>query len=244
MTQPVGTTPVNDTWNAYRVGPFTYSNTTSTTQISFVGVQTNTQLFVDNVRVVRVRDLQYLVKKSLSVDPICDSNVTDNLPGEALGCSAYTDQNNRNYYLTGFSYLCRENAIGCTAVLDTKNTPAQTKASAHNVWVPGRGGSTAQVTIGGEVFSCVIPTGDTGCYITVRGHEAAQIKTAISTLSGGASNGFVSSTIYIPSDTTSTYPMYLVANQAATCNQADLGCTFAGAQQLTPGGAQFTEEGI
>ena len=229
----VGYVSLSDTWNYYHLGPFEYTGS-STATLKFINRDTSGagRIFLDNVRLVGVRELQYLVKKSLSVDPICDSNQNDNLPGEALGCEAYRDPTNRTFSLTGFSYLCRENAIGCTAVTQTFNTPDEAGPRAYNVRLTGAGGSTQQVTLGADTYSCVIPVGDTACYVNMVGHSESEIRK-------GVPDRFITSTIYVPADSPVSAPIYLVANKAGTCNGVDLGCTIAGAQQLTPGGLKF-----
>lgn len=237
-TIDVGTVASNDTWNAYHIGPFTYTGATASGQIIFAAGQGGS-IFLDNVRLVRVKDFVYRVKKTLKVDAICDADQTDNLPGEALGCKAYTDPKSTQYNLVGFSYLCRDNAIGCTAVLDTKNTIDTAGGKASNVWLVGPGGSTPKVTIENKDYSCSIPVGDTGCYIIDVTATVDQIKAAVKAMVGSTGDGFVSSTVYVGSDTPAASPVYLVANQPATCNQADLGCMAVGAQRLTPHGYDF-----
>ena len=191
----------------------------------------NVNVFVDNLQLVEVSNYLYLVKKTLTVDPICDSNLDDNLPGEALGCAEYKDPANKSFYLTGFSYLCRENAIGCTALLDTYNTPDEAGIKMYNVWFAGAGGATVKRTIVGTEYTCKIPLGEKGCYLNIFGADKAQVVAA-----GGVLN---TSSVYIPADTPSTTPIYLVANKEATCHAADLGCTLAGQKQLTPSGPVY-----
>lgn len=231
----VGSFTVGDVWRAYHLGPANYTGTAVSGTLRFALTQGGGTVYIDNLRLVKVTDLLYLVKNSLSVDPVCDSNLTDNLPGEALGCKAYTDPQNRSYDLTNFSFLCREDAIGCTALFDTFNT-ANTAPAAYNVWLSATStGATAQrvtATVGADNYSCDIVSGQGGCYINIPGHSIAEIQQSIP-------DGLVNSTQFVPGKSTSTPAIYLVANQAATCDSQDLGCTIAGIQKLTPNGVDY-----
>ncbi|MEK7213020.1 MAG: hypothetical protein AAB678_01085, partial [Patescibacteria group bacterium] len=228
-----GVVALSDNWRLYHLGPITLGGVNTSTKLSFdlTGVAANVNVFVDNLQLVEVSNYLYLVKKTLTVDPICDSNLDDNLPGEALGCAEYKDPANKSFYLTGFSYLCRENAIGCTALLDTYNTPDEAGIKMYNVWFAGAGGATVKRTIVGTEYTCKIPLGEKGCYLNIFGADKAQVVAA-----GGRLN---TSSVYIPADTPSTTPIYLVANKEATCHAADLGCTLAGQKQLTPSGPVY-----
>lgn len=232
-SKDLGTVGIGDTWNQYHVGPIEYAGADPSGALVFKNDGAS-KVYLDNIRLVEVTGYVYLVKNTLKVDAVCDSNVNDNLPGEALGCMQYKDPSNKVFNLTGFNYLCREGAIGCTALFDTKNTPTDPGPKAYNIWLSGTGGTKVQVTIGSDTVSCQIPVGQQGCYVNAVGHTAAEI------IQAAGAGSFVNSTVYIPSDTPTTTPVYLVANQAASCNVADLGCTFAGVQKATPGGMQYT----
>jgi hypothetical protein len=225
----------SDVWRYYSFGPIEYnSDDMLAGRLMFYIGNTENQtknLFIDNVILTEVEDYIYLVKDSLSVDPICDSNPNDNLPGEALGCSAYTDPIKTMYYLTNFSYLCREVAVGCTALLDTFNTPDDSGPRAYNVWLElktaGQGGVTAKTTIDDIVYECAVPVGEIGCYTDVFGKTATQINSGGIT-ADNATPKLVHSTVLIPADTPSNSPIYLVANKGATCKSENMGCQVVG----------------
>ncbi len=236
-TQEVGTVSVNDTWKLYHVGPFVFNGSTSTAKIVFTNNPSG-RLFIDNAKLVRVKSMLYLVKDSLKVDAVCDSNLNDNLPGDQLGCKAYTNPQKETKYLTGFTSLCREDAVGCTAMIDTKNT-ASSDAQAYNVWLAGAANTTVRATVGIDDYSCTITTGNKGCYINIIGHNRNEILKQTGLADTKVQDHFVASTIYTEEDTLSNAPEYLVANEEATCRAADLGCTLAGVQRITPTGVQF-----
>lgn len=218
------TISASDVWQYYSFGPLNYDALATTTALTFTLGSTSgvsKQIFIDNVRLTEVIDYIYLVKNSLEVDPICDSNISDDLPGEALGCTAYSDPFKNMFYLTGFNYLCREAAVGCTAVLDTFNTPDDPNPRAYNVWITGTGGSITSVTLDGETFSCQVPNGETGCYTDIHGFTAAELEAEVKI-------DLTNSTVYIPPDTSTSTPIYLVANKEATCKAENMGCETLG----------------
>ncbi len=224
---------IGDVWKYYHFGAVEFNGNTTNARLAFRNL-VNGRLFIDNVHMVEVAKNINLVKKTLSVDPVCDTNLDDNLPGEALGCSAYTDPQNQTFYLTNFSYLCRSDAIGCTALFDEQNTPQDAGALARNVWLNGVAGEKPTITIDGRSFACAekIPAGETGCYTNITGYTAEQIVAA-----GGV---FKKSTVYVPPDGSLSNPIYLVANENAQCSQSDLGCTLAGVETITPAGPVYS----
>lgn len=227
---------LSDVWRYYSLGPVEYNGEdTLSGELRFTFGNSVGQIYIDNIILTEVDDYLYLVKNSLSVDPICDSNTNDNLPGEALGCSAYTDPTQTNYYLTNFNYLCREAAVGCTALIDTFNTPEDTTSRAYNVWLELGSydpaitpGTQAKATIDGELFECFALTGQTGCYVDVFDKTAEQIFNGGGVLGDNAKPKLVDSTIFIPADTPSSTPIYLVANKSATCKSENMGCQVVG----------------
>ncbi len=235
FSRDFGTVAIGDTWNLYHLGPVDYTGATTTATISFT-MNNGGTIYLDNVGLVQMdqNSILYRVKNTLRVDAVCDSHPEDNLPGEALGCMAYKDTNGATVNLTNFSYLCREGAIGCTAVYDTHNTVSDVSAKAYNVLLSGNSGEQVTKKVGGDSYTCQIPKGQTSCYVNVIGHTASEI---IGALGVGA---ITPSTVYIPPDAPTGTPMYLVANQAATCSQTDVGCMLAGVQSDTPTGPRFS----
>jgi hypothetical protein len=235
-TVSAGKISVNNTWQYFKFNLIELQSVgTSTINFKFSGVN---NLFLDNVRLTKVTNFVYLVKDSLKVDPVCDDNLNDNLPGAALGCTAYSGpQNslgNTLYFLTNFSFLCREGAIGCTAFKDTFNTISDTGPRAYNVRLSGTTGTKVTAQVGSDSYTCQIEQGKTSCFVNIKGHTKAEIEKA-----AGAKAEFVNSTYFIPADTAADNPIYLVANEAASCSESDLGCTAAGLQKSTPSGNKF-----
>ncbi len=233
-----GTITANTSWQNFRFNLLELSSS-GTSTVNFT-LKSGGSLFLDNIRLTKVSEFLYLVKDSLKVDPICDDNQNDNLPGEALGCSAYNGPKNslgdNLYYLTNFSFLCREGAIGCTSFKDTFNKISGGGPRAYNVSLTGITGTKVTTKVGNDSYSCQIEQGKTSCYVNVKGYTKDEIEKSV-----GAQAAFVPSTYFIPADTVDAFPVYLVADQSVSCNAADLGCTVAGIQKSTPSGNQFED---
>ncbi len=227
-TADLGSVGVGDTWQRVSVGPVTYGGASSDALIEFV-VEKNGVVYLDNIRLIGSQGNQYLVKKNLSVDQACDDNLQDNLPGHALGCTAYSNANKQPVYLTNFSYLCRPGAIGCTAFSDTRNTLDTTGPKAYNVWFAGLPGQ--KIKRGDQ--ECTVPLDQAGCYLNLSGVSATDLQ------SSPYNGTFDKSTIYIPEDSSSSSLIYLVYNENTKCAAADVGCTNAGLQRYSAQGATF-----
>ncbi|MFH1291753.1 MAG: hypothetical protein ABIH87_00960, partial [bacterium] len=239
--QNFGTVSVRDVWNYYELGPIKWTGGIEARLFfNYLYSGAGNQIFLDNVEFIGINDVIYLTKNSLSVGKVCDDNLTDNLPGQALGCKAYSIPNSQTpAYLTGFDYLCREDAIGCTAVLDTYNTIGEAGENWYNVWLSAKSGTKAEITFDDGTVGCQVPLDDTGCYVNILNHTLQDIVTAV-TSATSVTVDLVTSTVHIPADTTSTAPLYLVADKKATCNQIDIGCTYAGLEKETPSGPKYT----
>ncbi|MCB9802894.1 hypothetical protein H6761_02650 [Candidatus Nomurabacteria bacterium] len=85
------------------------------------------EVFLDNVILKEVEESLSFVKDSWKTPVSCDTPFT----GAYLGCQAYTDTNNNDYNLKSFSSLCREEAIGCMAVIDTQNSESPFAETFH-----------------------------------------------------------------------------------------------------------------
>lgn len=243
----IGIISLGDTWQYFKFSGVVLQGTALSTNLAFQ-LSGNGKIFLDNIRLTQVAKDLPLVKSSLNVGGACDSNLNDNLPGEALGCSAYKNTKDEWIYLTNFSYLCREGAIGCTALIDTFNTPEAT-SRLYNIWLRAtnpNGGVKLSIIFNSKEYFCDVPVGSTGCYVDVFG---ASYEGAVTGSSGplirengiqGTNRPISSDSVYfIPADTTSTSPIYLVADQASSCVDADLGCTLAGLQTKTTNGYEF-----
>lgn len=186
----------------------------------------SSNIFIDNLQLTQINDYLYLVKDSLNVPAVCDSHPEDNLPGEALGCTAYSPKlgggKNPDIFLTNFSFLCRDGAVGCNAFKDTFNTVDDVGPRVYNVKIDGNSGQLASAVIGGKTYSCQVEAGKSSCLVTkISGPSIDDIKNVPGV-------HIDESTYYVPADTAANSPIYLVASPEAQCEQANLGCMYAG----------------
>ncbi len=117
----IGSAPLTNAWNVYRIGPFLGDSASAATRISLNGFRG--VAFIDKVRVERITDVTYAIKDSWNTPAICDRTVEGiPLPQAMIGCQTYTDRNQQQVNLRQFTRLCRESAIGCKAYINTENT--------------------------------------------------------------------------------------------------------------------------
>ncbi len=250
---------IGDNWRRYEFGPiaFTGSESVSTT-VRFTRSGSGAY-FIDNLRLSRVEDTYAFIKDSWKTTegynaPLaCDTNPVDVFPGEQLGCTAYTQESNgETAYATGFQELCREEAIGCRALVDTYNTEAETGTlyNLHCTLTTTVGGISTvyQVPFGSNPqectewkdltgASCMVEPGQTGCVV-----ESAQFT---STSSSAVFNRLRFSDPYaivIPSDTPTTIPIFLSTHSKYSCDGSKyLGCEIVGLEtEALPGNDKST----
>lgn len=144
---PVGAVAINSEWNYYSVGPVRLDTLDDSVRLRIANTQDDiAEFFVDNIAIKEVTDYVYAIKNSWQTPASCDTNpyVTpaQAAPQFMLGCKQYTDSASRVHNLKSFTSLCREEAVGCAAFIDThnSNSPWQqefnTADAASNVVVP------------------------------------------------------------------------------------------------------------
>ncbi len=175
-------------WQEYRVGPVQFTgNSNEPVQLYFDGAGGSSQFyFLDTIEFSKIGDSTndhiFRIKNSwrtsegYEVPLACDSQPNNGLPGEYLGCREYTN-NGVSFPLTGFDRLCRDEAVGCRALVDTQNTvegvrPAEKQAygvvcrKAIGVTVP----TPCSVTLTesptvSATYGCTIPRGERECRV-------------------------------------------------------------------------------
>lgn len=245
---------IGDTWQQYTVGPVQFTGDADTpTNLVFERTLSGGggPYFLDNVELTRVQDHIYLVKNSwkefvlsennefvLADAPLaCDSAPSDGFPGEALGCRAYTDRDSQTVNATGFDKLCREEAIGCTPVIDTYNTvdvndPEVLHAYNVKCTVPGGVAVTAETTCviaDDDDWSCTVIPGKNSCYVEeVTAADAAELE--------AYDNASIDeATVIVSADTLENDPIFLTNTPATQCNAQYRGCQRVGLEdQVLP----------
>jgi len=246
---------LTDSWQQYELGPIQFTGVTNTPMgLAFDHEGgSGTQYFLDNVELSILHDHEHLIKNSWKqlvdvVDPAtgestvvladvaeqCDSNPFDAFPGEEFGCREYntdTDPARTVDYATGFRSLCREEAVGCTAVFDTHNTVSgvgSTRAQVFNAECINAAGAatsitTCEVTKGGLDIdkSCSIDIGQDRCFVDKIILEDGEVD-LLGYAADIGSVGIGPSTIIIPADEDTAY--FLTNTPDSRCDERNLGC--------------------
>jgi hypothetical protein len=242
---------IGNVWREYHLGPIEYTGTHGVPvslrlirSASGGGVGT---YFIDNLRLSRTEDREYLVKNSWQrrvgaelyhAPASCfapGQSPTGTLPGVALGCDTYRDPDGNSYNLTGFASLCRAESVGCEPVYESHGTVGDSSAKLFNAWCDA---SSAQIsgntcTISGlsdTPGTCIIPRGERGCYIA---EITLKNNIGVSEISLSA---IVTSTIIVPAETDT--PIYLVNRSEYRCKSDQVGCMAIGLEtDSAPGSA-------
>jgi hypothetical protein len=256
---------IGDVWRRYEFGPIAFSgNESNTTTVRFTRVNggDSASYFLDNVRLSRVEDTYALIKDSwktaegYDASLMCDTNPTDAFPGEQLGCSAYTQESdNTMVYATGFQNLCREEAIGCRALVDTYNTEAETgviynATCFHSRTVPlgapAEECRTWSSALGNQ--TCMVSPGSNKCLIKEAKIPNTLFESAMVLASGlseplaEAGGAYGLSAIIYPPDTSVNSPVFLSTHNKYSCDGSRyLGCEYVGLEtDALPGTNQST----
>lgn len=122
----IGTVRLTPDWQRFTVGLFEGAPNTSTTLLTFSGPLLRGAgygFFMDEVSVVRVQDVVYLRNNTWTTPAQCDQGLDGaDEPQAMLNCKAYTNRLSQTVNARRFTRLCREETIGCTAFIDTRNT--------------------------------------------------------------------------------------------------------------------------
>jgi len=132
----VGQVEIDSDWKYYVVGPFnTFSDyIRDGSRIRFLGPDTTNSdpdavpsFYIDNIQLKQVSNYVYVGKNSWKTPESCDTNpwfIEGPVPAPQymLGCASYFDSYGRNHNLKSFDNLCREEAVGCEALIDTFNS--------------------------------------------------------------------------------------------------------------------------
>ena len=114
-------------WQLYNLGPIQLPAGTDLSNGVRVQITSGGARFViDNISLQEVGDRSYLVKNSWTTPASCQPG-GDNF--RYLGCRVYTDRSKNSYAFTGFAKICRQQAVGCEALVDTKNSESPRAAT-------------------------------------------------------------------------------------------------------------------
>jgi hypothetical protein len=168
---------VSNEWNYFLVGPFDYTANPSA-RISIVskaigGISPN--FYVDNIELKQVNKYVYVIKNSWNTPVSCDTNpFTDpqsSAPQFMLGCQQYRDPQNVTHNLKSFSKLCRADAVGCEALIDTHNSTSPF-AQAFN-----EGDAVSQIDVPADSLVFMTNRQEFSCAPEMKGCQAVGLPT-------------------------------------------------------------------
>lgn len=244
---------INNTWRLHRLGPVFLPKGAKKTAVRFERNGSGVY-FLDSLELRKVTDdTLFLIKDSwkksvlmpdgstvVADAPIaCDADPTDVFPGAALGCSAYKDANGKTAYATGFEQLCREEAIGCQALVDTFNTIKGADAEKAHVYnavcvasvvapattpVDVTKVTDCTITIAEKPHTCKIQIGEKSCVV----EDFSMLQADLATIPDA---NITASTIIIPADTPITEPIFLTNRKEFRCSPEMLGCVKVAKQE-------------
>lgn len=117
----VGSFPLQTDWRRYEFGPFAPNNAIASSSVTFANLPNAT--FLDQIRIERLQDVTYVVKNSWTIPAECNQTPEGvPQPQAMLGCRQYQDRSGNKVNVRQFAQLCREEAIGCKAFIDTRNS--------------------------------------------------------------------------------------------------------------------------
>ncbi|MBI5733570.1 MAG: hypothetical protein HY973_01315, partial [Candidatus Kerfeldbacteria bacterium] len=123
-------------WQLYTFGPVELPTGADINQGVRVSISAGARFVIDNIALQQVADTVYVNKNSwvipqdetgnllCGVKKIVENGVEKykHYGDNYIGCKAYTDRQRATYNLTGFSKICRAEAVGCEALVDTRNS--------------------------------------------------------------------------------------------------------------------------
>lgn len=247
--------PITNEWRPYTVGPVTLTSFPATgsdpadrEHLTFEYASSGPDLFLDNIILQEVSEAEYLISGSWQTPAACDQTPAgDPAPQFMLGCAAYTRSSGENANLKSFSRLCREEAIGCTALYDTQNSDSPFPQT-FNATCTLDPASPDAVEVNGD-FVCQPSVGVT-CACELEGEAVCQVGRGASTckfdtdlpidenyVSDGGHISPDGDTVRVPADSI----VYLINDPAHRCNSTSMGCTEVGLPTFNPEGDVVTE---
>jgi len=122
----VGAVRLGADWQRFTVGNFNGALGATSTRLTwtFTGdAGVPLAVFLDEVYVNQIQDVAYTVRDSWNTPIECDQSPQGTpQPQAMLGCRAYNDRFSNRVNAFRFTRLCRADAIGCRAFIDTRNT--------------------------------------------------------------------------------------------------------------------------
>lgn len=180
---------IDNTWRKYDVGPVFFTDTATANKFLEITIPGDNIIYLDNIILKESQSNIFAIENSWFTPLSCDNKFedpsgakakagTDGLncseensrsgrcyPQEMLGCQSYTDRARNPQYIKSFQSLCRREAVGCEALIDTKNS-TNDQAQSFNVGGPAFDDVTIPADetvylVNDAKFSCA--SADKGC---------------------------------------------------------------------------------
>lgn len=173
---------LTNVWQQYAAGPVFVTWTPDADQrLEFNSA--DGEFVIDTVTLTEVRDDFYLIKDSWTTPRAClykDDGSLRAGDDRVIGCRAYTDRAKNPYAVKAFHQLCKEEFVGCEALVNTQNT---TKPEAKDF---GNG-----MTVGPDAIAYVVNDPKNYCTPSEKGCSAVSAPQAVDL--GGV---FAANTVY------------------------------------------------
>lgn len=144
-------------WKRYDLGPVFITEDNLSDSYLIFNLPIDQKIYLDNIILKELSNNIYAIENSWYTPVSCDNKLDDSegkasvaadtcvnpltaetgrcSPGEMLGCTAYKDRANTVWYLRSFNALCRKEAAGCEALIDTHNSESK-NAESFNTELP------------------------------------------------------------------------------------------------------------
>jgi len=142
---------VNGEWQRFDLGPvFVTWSGDDATQDTFedtlvIDIPADANIYIDTVVLKETQQKVYAIENSWSTPVACDNRIDDPdgakaitagtcqtekntlgptrcVPGEMIGCQAYTNRASQSVHVKSFDQICRPGAVGCEMLIDTHNS--------------------------------------------------------------------------------------------------------------------------
>jgi hypothetical protein len=177
---------VFNSWNLYSY-KFEIDDTyTGQERVGISVFDTNNDfIYLDNFKITKISDTNYLIKDSWDTPAVCDNAITyvptnDNdrqMNYAMVGCRQYTDTAGSTHYLRSFSGLCKSMNVGCEALIDTKNSsefaPAEIDVNTVAYMNGGNENRLAALSSGQKEFVDYLVSSVSAQYIPYGGYSYA-----------------------------------------------------------------------
>jgi hypothetical protein len=218
-------------WRPYQIGPVEAVNQPEEGEqliIESSGVA-SPLFYLDNIEFREVTENIFLIEDSWKTPNVCDESPTgDPSPQYMLGCRAYTDKDKLLKHFKSFEKLCREEAVGCEALYDTRNSDSPFAQSFNAICEMPDGADADTAPDVCTALSCPCAAqGKNVCEVVI-GFTSCRYDAEYAVPAANVSP--TGDTARVPADGV----VYMVNDPRFRCEEANMGCTELGDRTLNP----------